>query len=458
MAQAKRFHLITLGCSKNVVDSEAMASLLVQAGYTPVASSDLADVVVVHTCGFIEAAKQESIDAILQVTAAKRPGQRVIAAGCLAERYPDELAAEIPELDGLLGARNWASIAEVVARLYQTDGERQPGSSLALMELAPAGALDLAMPPRRAQGPSAYVKISDGCDQQCAFCAIPRMKGLHRSKPRALIFKEVEELLRQGVREIVLIGQDTTRYGHDLGEREGLASLLDELCTRFPELPWIRVLYAYPRHITQALLDVMRERPQVCRYLDVPLQHLHPETLRRMRRPHRDVEELVGWIREQVPGIAIRTTFIVGFPGETEAEFEALCDGVQRLQFDRVGVFTYSDEDGTPAFSLPGRVPSSVKKARRARLMALARKLSLARNRRLVGQELEVLIESRSASEHGTVSIGRSYRDAPEVDGVVLVDGEQPIGMLTRVRVTRALEYDLVGAPLARPELVPLDV
>jgi ribosomal protein S12 methylthiotransferase len=274
------------------------------------------------------------------------------------------------------------------------------------------------------------------------------MKGLHRSKPRALIFREDEQLLRGGVREVVLIGQDTTRYGRDLGEPEGLASLLAELCDRFPELPWLRVMYAYPRHVTQAFLDVMRERPQVCRYLDLPLQHLHPETLRRMRRPHRDVEEVVGWIRSSVPGIALRTTFIVGFPGETEAEFEYLCQATAGLRFDRVGVFTYSDEEGTPAYEFADRVPRKVKVSRRARLMGLARKLSLARNRELVGADIDVLVEGRGdgASE---LSVGRSYRDAPEVDGVVLIEGAAAPGEMVRVRVQRALEYDLVGVPTA---------
>ena len=451
MIDSKSFHLVTLGCAKNTVDSEAMGTILINAGHRPSDSAEDADLVVVHTCGFIESAKQESIDALLQVTGARRPGQRVIAAGCLSERYPDDLATEIPELDGLIGARNWASIAQVVARLYETGEERQPGSSLRLMELAPPGDLDLEMLARRASGPSAYLKISDGCDQKCAFCAIPGMKGLHRSKPKASIFREVEQLLRQGVREAVLIGQDTTRYGHDLGEREGLAHLLEEMCERFPELPWIRVMYAYPRHVTAPFLDVMRERSQICRYLDMPLQHLHPETLRRMRRPHRDVEELIGWVRGQVPGIALRTTFIVGFPGETHAEVDYLCEAIQRIQFDRVGVFTYSDEEGTPAFEFAERVPARLKRERRARVMTLARKLSLSRNRAQVGQTLTVLIEGRGDDGASPVSVGRSYRDAPEVDGVVLVDGEHAIGELVETRVQRALEYDLIGSPIPRP-------
>jgi ribosomal protein S12 methylthiotransferase len=226
------------------------------------------------------------------------------------------------------------------------------------------------------------------------------------------------------------------------------------MCGQFPELPWIRVMYVYPRHVTQAFLDVMRERPQVCRYMDMPLQHLHPETLRRMRRPHRDVEELIGWVREQVPGIALRSTFIVGFPGETEEEFEYLCSAMKRLELDRVGVFTYSDEEGTPAFEFAARVPARVKAARRARVMSIARKLSLVRNRAQVGQELDVLVEGHSLDTDSPITIGRSYRDAPEVDGVVLLDGRLEIGSMIRARVQRALEYDLVAMPVAAREPV----
>jgi ribosomal protein S12 methylthiotransferase len=445
-ATGKRFHFVTLGCAKNTVDSEAMQSLLLRDGLVATDSPDDADLVVVHTCGFIESAKQESIDAILKLAERKRPGQKLIAAGCLSERYPDELAAEIPELDALLGARNWGSIAGFVARLYRGAEERQPQSSLRLVEMADPGLLDLEMLPRRSQGPSAYLKISDGCDQKCSFCAIPNMKGLHRSKPSDQVYREIEQLRAQDVREVVLIGQDTTRYGHDLGIAEGLAGLLAGICRRFPDLDWIRVMYAYPRHVTQAFLDVMREERQVCAYMDMPLQHLHSETLRRMRRPHRDAEGLVAWIREQVPGIALRTTFIVGFPGETEEEFEFLCEALGRLRFDRVGVFTYSEEEGTPAHLFSDPVPPKLRATRRARVMSIARRLSLQRNRSLVGEDIDVLIEGRSNPEDGEVAIGRSYRDAPEVDGVVLVPGSHQVGALVPARVVRALEYDLVAA------------
>jgi ribosomal protein S12 methylthiotransferase len=395
------------------------------------------------------------VEALLEAAAEKRDGQLLIATGCLTERYGPELLAEIGEIDGMLGARNWSAMPSLIerlraARLPDRLQRRQPGSSLRLMELAPPGALDLAMPPRTATGPSAYVKVSDGCDQRCAFCAIPKMKGLHRSKPPELVLREIGELVEQGVKEVVLIGQDTTRYGHDLGLADGLARLLEAICDRYPELPWVRVMYAYPKHITPGLLRVMAEREQVCKYLDVPLQHTHPEVLRRMRRPHRSVHDLVGWLRAAVPGIVLRTTFIVGFPGETEAEFEHLLRTLEELRFDRVGVFAYSTEEGTPAGAFPDQVPEAVRAERRARALALARQLARAANERLVGAELEVLIEGRSADPGPPLYVGRSRRDAPEVDGLVFVGGRAEVGQIVRVRISTALDYDLVGTASPR--------
>lgn len=438
------FHIVTLGCAKNTVDSEAMAQLLLASGHHRAENPQLADLVIVNTCGFIDAAKQESVDTLLELGDAKRAGQKLIATGCLVERYADELATELPVVDGFLGARNWSALPALVSQL---DEARAPGSSLALVHIAPPGELDLEMLARQAAGASAYLKISDGCDQRCAFCAIPAMKGNHVSKPRALLLREVGQLLEQDVQEIVLIGQDTTRYGHDLGEKDGLAALLEQITDTYPALPWIRIMYAYPRHVTERFLQVMRARPRVLPYLDMPLQHTHPWTLARMRRPHRDVDELVGWMRDRVPGLVLRTTFIVGFPGETEEEFEHLLESVRRLRFSRVGAFTYSDEEGTAAYRMADRVPARVKEARRRRLMAVAREITAEENQRLVGQELEVLIEGRP--EPGSEWFaGRSYRDAPEVDGLVLVKADDlPVGQRVRVRVERALAYDLLARP-----------
>ena len=445
-ATAKRsFHIVSLGCAKNTVDSEAMAQLLLAAGHSRALDSASADVVIVNTCGFIASAKQESIDTLLELGDAKRANQKLVATGCLVERYPTELPHELPTIDAFLGARNWSALPGVVSQL---DELRAPGDSLALVELAPSGALDLEIAQRTATGPSAYVKISDGCDQRCAFCAIPFMKGNHRSKPAELIQREIGQLLEQGVREVVLVGQDTTRYGHDLAQRDGLAQLLEDIVHAYPELPWIRVMYTYPRHVTERFLSTLREQPQVLKYIDMPLQHTHPWTLARMRRPHRDVDELVTWMRERVPGLVLRTTFIVGFPNETEEEFEHLLESVQRLRFDRVGVFTYSDEEGTAAFDMPDRVPRGIKEGRKQQLMAAARTVTLEANRALVGSELDVLIEGRP--ERGSEwYAGRSYRDAPEVDGLVLVKAEHlALGEIVRVRVERALAYDLLARPV----------
>jgi ribosomal protein S12 methylthiotransferase len=423
-----------------------MEQLLLASGHRRAEDAASADLVIVNTCGFIEAAKQESIDTLLELGEAKGEGQKLVATGCLVERYADELQAELPDIDAFVGARNWSALPGVVSRL---DEARVPGDSLRLVELAPPGELDLEIAARRrATGPSAYVKISDGCDQRCAFCAIPFMKGNHRSKPEHLILREIGQLLEQGVREVVLVGQDTTRYGHDLDVRDGLARLLEKITDTYPGLPWLRVMYAYPRHVTEGLLRVMRERDQVLPYLDMPLQHTHPWTLARMRRPHRDTDELIAWMRERVPCLVLRTTFIVGFPGETEEEFEHLLASVRHLRFSRVGVFTYSDEEGTASYTMPDRVPERVKRARQRRLMAAAREITAADNRRLVGQELDVLVEGRP--EPGSAWFaGRSYRDAPEVDGLVLIKGENvPLGQIVRVRVEQALSYDLLARPV----------
>lgn len=445
----KRFALVSLGCAKNTVDSEGISQLLVGQGFEQVEEAGDADLVVVNTCGFIDAARQESVETLVELGGLKRPGQKLLATGCLTERYSDELAREIPEIDAIVGARNWQTVPKFARELTVLPAEpRQPGSSLDLMSIAPKGTIDLQMPRRVAHGPSAYVKISDGCNQKCAFCAIPSMKGLLASKPLDLILREVGELLEQGVREVVLVAQDSTNYGRDFGERDGLATLLRAITDRYPDLPWVRVMYAYPSHVTQAFLEVMAERPQVCRYFDMPLQHTHPETLRRMRRPHRPVDELIGWIRSVVPDITIRTTFITGFPGETEAEHKFLVKSIETLGFGRVGVFLYSDEEGTAAFDQPNRVAKSVKMRRRHELMAAAQEASRRANSALVGTVQDVLIEGEGDLDGRAVRVGRSRRDAPEVDGVVFVDGPGSVGEIVQVRVTQALDYDLIGQPL----------
>jgi len=448
----RRFALVSLGCAKNTVDSEGIGQLLVAQGFEQVDQTADADLLVVNTCGFIDAARQESVETLVELGGLKRPGQKLLATGCLTERYGDEIAREIPEIDAIVGARNWQTVPRFARELTVLPAEpRQPGSSLDLMAIAPKGTIDLEMPKRVASGPSAYVKISDGCNQKCAFCAIPSMKGLLASKPIHLILKEIGELIQLGVREVVLVAQDSTNYGRDFGEREGLATLLRAITDAYPELPWVRIMYAYPSHVTQQFLEVMAERPQICRYFDMPLQHTHPETLRRMRRPHRPVDELLGWIRSVVPDITIRTTFITGFPGETETEHRFLVKSIETLGFGRIGVFLYSDEEGTAAFDQPNRVARSVKQRRRHELMGAAQAASRRANDLLIGTVQEVLIEGEGELDGRAVRVGRSRRDAPEVDGIVFVDGPGMVGEIVPVRVTAALDYDLVSEPVGAP-------
>jgi len=308
------------------------------------------------------------------------------------------------------------------------------------------------------QGASAYLKIADGCRRPCAFCAIPAIKGTAVSRPMETILDEARRLRDSGVQEIILIAQDLTDYGHDLGLKDGLAQLLESLAQAVPDLPWVRLMYAYPGAVTPRLIDVMAGSQQILPYLDIPLQHGHRDTLLRMRRPANVewVYRTLETMRARIPRLAIRTTFIVGYPGETEAEFQTLLDFVNDLQFDRVGVFTYSFEAGTPSADLPGHLPEAVKEERRARLMELQQSISLAKNQALVGQTLDVLIEGRAQAEtedgstlDDVISIGRSFRDAPEIDGYVLVEGSAPIGQIVPVRITGAMVYDLAGIAAA---------
>ncbi len=459
----RTFAIVTLGCTKNVVDSEGIEQTLVAHGHVAVDEPEQADAIIVNTCGFIGPSKQESIDTILRLASEKRADQALIASGCLIERYAAELAVEIPEIDALVGVHRWPEMPQLLdavrdraanggARLARSAVERLDGDPRLPPIFVGDGVgtrADLVMPQRVHHGPSSYLKVSDGCDARCTFCAIPSMKGRMRSKDVDGIIREAKELAAAGVREIVLVGQDTTAYGRDRGELHGLPALLRRLADEVPDLPWIRIMYAYPQHVSDELLKTMAELPQVCRYLDVPLQHAHVDTLRRMRRPHGTIGDLVDRVRDRVPGIALRTTFIVGFPGETEEEYATLYRAVEELRFDRVGVFAYSREEGTPSHDLPDQVPEPRKDRRRRELMLLARRLSREINMGFVGQELEVLTEATAKGRDGTIrTVGRSYRDAPEVDGTVMIEGNIPLGTLTRVRVTAAGDYDLSAVPV----------
>ena len=431
--------MVNYGCPKNEVDAESMAQVLLGTGYRAIADPREADVVVVNTCGFIRSAASESLSGIRSLVARKRPGQVVVAAGCLAERDGARLAKRVPGLDGVLGTLRWAEIARLVEEVR---------AGRPAYWLGPARAEPHVR--RAALGPSAYLKISDGCDIGCAFCTIPQIKGPHRSKPADLIVAEARELVAQGVREVNLIGQHTTDYGRDLGQRDGLADLLHRLAAEVPDLPWIRLMYAYPGRLTPRLIEAIAGLPQVVKYVDVPLQHAHPDVLARMGRPRHDPRQLVAELRAAIPGLALRSAFIVGFPGETEEEFAALLGFLEESELDRVGVFKYSREEGTRAAVLPGQLPERVKDRRYARAMELQQRISLQRNRGFIGQTLPVLVEGEVAKAVGKSdppgrSVGRSYRDAPEVDGLVYIRETVSVGEIVPVRVIEATEYDLVG-------------
>ncbi len=438
----KRFHLVNLGCSKNAVDSESMAQLLEREGYQASADPRQAEVLIVNTCGFIGPAKQESVNVLNELAAVKRPGQLLIAAGCLSQRYGAEMMKWVPSLDGLIGTRRWMDIVDFVQRL-RTEGPHPeplyhlPGEA-AVVGADEHGALRAAV-----QGVSAYLKIADGCRRPCAFCAIPLIKGTAVSRPVSAILDEARRLEAQGVRELILIAQDTTDYGHDLGMKDGLAELLEQLTVAAPRIDWVRVMYAFPGYVTDRLIETMAAHPQIVHYLDMPLQHGHPMTLRRMRRPANVewVYRTIGKMRAAMPDLALRSTFIVGYPGETEDEFQTLLDFVEELRFDRVGAFTFSFEPGTASAVLGDPVPEEVKQARRERLMALQQRISLAKNQAHVGKTLKVLVEGAGDG----LSLGRSYRDAPEIDGMVIIDGEAPVGEMVPVRISGAMAYDLSG-------------
>jgi ribosomal protein S12 methylthiotransferase len=434
-----------------------MAQLLMQDGYRPVADPARASVLIVNTCGFIGPAKEESFNELRKLAAIKRPDQVLIAAGCLTQRYGAEVAAQVPGIDGVLGTRRWMDIVQLVRQL-RASPHPQPLYHLP-DEAVTVGTDEKDTLRASLAGASAYLKIADGCRRPCAFCAIPLIKGTAVSRPLEVILDEARRLRDLGVRELVLIAQDTTDYGHDLGLKEGLATLLERLATEVadrtaPGLNWIRVMYAYPGYVTDRLIEVMASHPVILPYLDMPLQHAHPKTLYRMRRPsnvdwvYRTLEKM----RAAMPALAIRTTFIVGYPGETEEEFETLLDFVRQMRFDRVGTFTFSFEPGTASEALGDPIPPAVKEERYARLMELQQGISLQINQSFVGKTLDVLVEGHDRQ----ISFGRSYRDAPEIDGMVMIEGKVKVGEIVPVKITGAMAYDLTGIPLR--QAVPLSL
>ncbi len=441
----KSFHMISLGCAKNAVDSASMAQILATAGYQSTNDPSKARVLIVNTCGFIGPAKEESFEVLQELAEHKLAGQILIAAGCLTQRYGAEVAHRVHGIDGIIGTRRWMDILDVVEALRHG---QHPEPLYHLPEVATVGTDERGVLRAGIQGNSAFVKIADGCRRPCAFCAIPLIKGPAVSRPMEVIVDEVRQLSDMGMHEVNLIAQDTTDYGYDLGMKDGLANLLERLTKAVPELDWIRLMYAYPGYVTDRLIDVMASKPQVLPYLDMPLQHAHPATLQRMKRPanmdwvHRTLQKM----RAAMPDLTIRTTFIVGYPGETEAEFQTLLDFVKEIRFDRVGTFLFSFEPGTASEALGDPVAQEVKQERYDRLMALQQDISLEVNQSFMGKTLDVLFEGQGDG----LSMGRSYRDAPEIDGLVIVEGNAPLGELLPVRITGAMPYDLSGVVITR--------
>jgi ribosomal protein S12 methylthiotransferase len=442
VTEPRRVHLLGLGCPKNQVDGEVMLGVLARRGHEIVLDADAADVLVVNTCSFIGPAKEESIDAILGMARVKaaRPGRRLVVSGCLAQRYADDLRESLPEVDAFVGTGDLLRIADAVEAPL---GER-PVVYRGAQHVLPAA--ELATRVRTGAWWTAYLKVSEGCDHTCSFCIIPKIRGRHESRPLDDVLAEAEALAADGTLELNLIAQDLTAYGRDRRDGTSLARLLRTLGVRVPALRWLRLLYAYPASVTDELLEVIADEPAVCKYLDIPLQHITDRMLRAMRRERsgQAIRELLARIRGAVPGIALRSSFIVGFPGETEADVRALCDFVAEAALERVGVFCYSHEENTAAGALVDDVPEDEKRARRARVLAVQAEVAARRNADQVGRTMDVLVERAE----GRVLVGRTATQAPEIDGVIHLRGRAAPGDMVRVRVTGASTYDLRGEVL----------
>ena len=423
-----------LGCEKNRIDTEHMLGLLVQAGYPVDLNEDFADYVIVNTCSFIQAAREESVRTLVELAEA---GKKIVISGCMAQHFQEQLLEELPEAVALVGTGDYHQIVQVIEQVEQ-------GQRVTAVSQNPTYIADETVPRYRTTTEAvAYLRVAEGCDYRCAFCIIPHLRGNQRSRSIESIVAEAEQLAAEGVQEIILISQITTNYGLDLYGKPMLAELLQALGK--VDVPWIRIHYAYPTGLTEPVIEAIRTTPNVLPYLDLPLQHSHPEILRRMNRPWQGQvnDDLMLKLKAALPEAVFRTTFIVGFPGETEAHFEHLLAFVQRHQFDHVGVFTFSPEEGTPAYDLSDPVPQAVMDDRRDRLMALQQPIAAARNTAEVGKVVDVLIEEEHPSTG--LKLGRSARFAPEVDGVVYVRGEARLGSLVPVKITEAEVYDLHG-------------
>lgn len=444
----KKVSFVSLGCDKNTVDSEIMLSILTERGYEITRQDEEADAIVVNTCAFIQDAKEESINTIIEMGQFKQEGacEALVVTGCLAQRYADEIFQELPEVDAVVGTGSYEKIADVLDALFEKK-EKQ------VRRLENPSGRNLSYRPRSVStaGFYEYLKIAEGCDNHCTYCIIPKLRGKYRSRQKEDILREAAELVDSGVKELMIVAQDITKYGRDIGDGYELPQLLRDLC-KISDLAWIRLLYCYPEDITPELMQVMREEEKVLPYVDIPIQHCSNRILKLMGRRHTKemLRECIAALRREVPGIALRTTLITGFPGETEEEFEEMLAFVEESRFDRLGVFAYSQEEDTPAALMPGQIDQAEKERRRDALMELQSRISEEISQSYIGSELTAMIEGRIPEEEEDevqVYSARTYRDAPDIDGFIFIRSERELrsGDLVRCQVTGAYEYDLVG-------------
>ena len=432
---------ISLGCDKNLADSEEMLGMLVENGYTLTNDETEAEVIVVNTCAFIHDAKEESINSILEMARYKTEGvlKALLVTGCLAQRYKEEIIEEIPEVDAVLGTTSFGDIIKALDKVFAGERYLEFKDINGLTEISKKRVLTTG-------GYYGYLKIAEGCDKRCTYCIIPKLRGNYRSIPMEQLISQAEYLVEQGVRELILVAQETTVYGKDLYQEKCLHKLLKELC-KIPGIQWIRILYCYPEEIYPELIQTMKEEKKICHYLDLPIQHCSDKILKKMgrRTTKQELIDIVTLLRKEIPDIVLRTTLITGFPGETEEDHEELMEFIDTMEFDRLGVFTYSAEEDTPAANMPDQIEEEVKQDRQAELMELQQEISIDKGNEKIGSCVEVMIEGKVADENAYV--GRTYGDAPNVDGYIFVntDTELMSGDFARVHVTGALEYDLIG-------------
>ena len=432
---------ISLGCDKNLVDSEHMLGLLTRHGYTITDDETCADIIVINTCCFIHDAKEESIQNILEMAEYKKKGscKALLVTGCMAQRYQKEIPQEIPEVDAVLGTNSYDKIVEAIDEVLQGKDYQRYEPLTGIPETDARRVVTTG-------GSFEYLKIAEGCDKHCTYCIIPRLRGRYRSVPMEQLIAEAHQMAEEGVKELILVAQETTVYGKDIYGEKSLHLLLKKLC-QIPGICWIRILYCYPEEIYPELIQVMKEEPKICHYLDLPIQHANDEILKRMgrRTTKQELIDIVQNLRREIPDIALRTTLITGFPGETQEQHQELLEFVDEMEFDRLGVFTYSPEEDTPAAAMPNQIDEEVKLDRQAELMELQQEISLDNGERRVGQEVLAMLEGKVADENAYVA--RTYADAPSVDGYLFLNTTQTLvtGDFVKARITGSLEYDLIG-------------